>query len=70
MPGIDLAHRLAITAIVNGLRKGGEVGEATIDAIAAELRAATAVSEEWGHTDTTHDLRTIAEAVENGGSGK
>lgn len=65
-----MANRLAIMAVVNGLRKGGDLSEASVKAIAAELRAATAISEDWGHTDTTRDLHMLADAVESGGNGK
>ena len=70
MAGIDMAHRLALMAIVNGLRKGGDLSEASIAAIATELRAATAISKDWGHTDTTDALNHLADAVENGTNGK
>lgn len=69
MSGLRLEHRLALVAIVNGLRKGGEISDATIKAIADELRAATKVSDEWGHTETSRDLAKIADAIEAGTSG-
>ena len=70
MTGIRLAHRLAIMAVVNGLRKGGDVSDATIKAIAEELRAATDISNQSGHSDTSEVLLHLADAVENGDSGK
>jgi len=70
MSGIDMAHRLAIMAVVNGLRKGGEISEISLKAIAAELRRATEISDEWGHRDTTEALEKLADAVEHGSSGK
>lgn len=70
MTGIDMAHRLAIMAVVNGLRKGGDLSEASVKAIADELRAATAISKEWNHHDTTDALLHLADAVETGGNGK
>jgi len=70
MTGIDMAHRLAIMAVVNGLRKGGDLSEASISAIAGELRAATAISMDYNHHDTTEHLNMLADAVENGGNGK
>ena len=70
MTGIRLAHRLAIMAVVNGLRKGGDVSDATIKAIAEELRAATDISNQYGHSDTSEVLLHLADAVENGDSGK
>lgn len=70
MAGIDMANRLAIAAVVNGLRNGGEVTEKTMAAIAAALRAATAVSDDMGHGGTSEGLRKLADAAENGGNGK
>eukprot|EP01012_Entosiphon_sulcatum_P043083 TRINITY_DN57259_c0_g1_i1.p1 TRINITY_DN57259_c0_g1~~TRINITY_DN57259_c0_g1_i1.p1 ORF type:complete len:118 (-),score=8.78 TRINITY_DN57259_c0_g1_i1:107-460(-) len=70
MSGLNLEHRLAFVAIVNGLRKGGEIGDRTIAAIAHELRAATAVSDDWGHFDTSAALEKIARAIETGGTGQ
>lgn len=70
MSGIDRAHRMAIMAVVNGLRKGGDISEASIAAIAGELRAATVISKDYGHHDTTDALIHLAEAVETGTNGK
>jgi|EndMetStandDraft_9_1072997.scaffolds.fasta_scaffold00102_31 hypothetical protein len=70
MSGLQLAHRLALAAIVNGLRDGGEISERTIQAIGARLRAATAVSDDYGHRDTSDALRHLAEAIEKGENGK
>lgn len=70
MSGIDMAHRMAIAAVVNGLRKSGEISDKAVTAIANELRLATAVSVSYNHTDTTNDLRTLADAIERGASGK
>lgn len=69
MSGIDMAHRMAIAAVVNGLRNSGAIDETAVQAIAAELRKATAVSTSFGHADTTRDLRTIADAIERGTQG-
>ncbi|MFX4086177.1 hypothetical protein ACKU27_13855 [Sphingobium yanoikuyae] len=70
MSGLSLAHRLALSAIVNGLRKGGEISDRSVKAIAEELRAATKVSDDFGHKDTSESLRHIAAAIEQGESGK
>lgn len=70
MAGIDRAHRMAIMAVVNGLRKGGDLSEASINAIAGELRAATRRSIDANHTDTTEHLNILANAVESGGDGE
>lgn len=69
MSGIDRAHRMAIMAVVNGLRKGGDLSDASIAAIAGELRAATARSIEANHHDTTDALNHLADAVESGADG-
>lgn len=70
MAGIDLANRLAIGAVINGLREGGEVSERTMSAIAAAFRGATAITDEMGHSDTSVQLRKLADVAENGGTGK
>lgn len=70
MSGIKLENRLAIAAILNGLRQGGEVGERTMSAIADALRAAAAVSDDMLHTETSGHLRQLAGIAEQGGTGK
>lgn len=66
MPGIDVAQRLSLLAIVKGLREGGEIGERSLTAIAGELRAACIISDRTGHSDTSDALRLLAECIESG----
>lgn len=70
MAGIDLAHRLAIMAVINGLRDGGEISEVTINAIAKRFGDAAKVSDDWGHSDTSEVLRKLADETMRGGSGE
>lgn len=64
MSKLKMEQRLPLLAIVKGLRDGGEVTDATISAIAASLRAATAVSDEMGHSETSAGLKHLAECIE------
>ena len=66
MTDLRLAHRLAIAAVANGLRKGGEVSEKTITAITDELRAAALIMDERGDADTGNVLRALASTVDKG----
>jgi len=66
MSDLGLAHHLALFAIVNGLRKGGEISDVTIDAIVAELEDATKVSDAWGHGSTTEALQKLGDAIKRG----
>lgn len=61
-----MEQRLPMLAIVKGLRDGGEISDITIKAIAAQLRAATAVSDDYGHRDTSDNLRALANDIEAG----
>jgi hypothetical protein len=63
---LKMEQRLPLLAIVKGLRDGGEVSDATISAIAASLRAATKISDEMGHSETSAGLSHLAECIEAG----
>ncbi|TYC93028.1 hypothetical protein [Novosphingobium sp. BW1] len=66
MSELGFANHLALFAIVNGLRKAGEVSEATILAIVEELEAATEISDAWGHGSTTEALNKLGAAIRRG----
>lgn len=66
MDGFRMEQRLPLLAIVQGLRDGGEISEVTIAAIAASLRAACKISDDYGHTDTSNGLRHLALCIEKG----
>lgn len=66
MSEMSTAQRLSLLAIVKGLRESGEIGERSLAAIAGELRAACAISDEKGQPDASHALRHLAECIESG----
>lgn len=70
MSGLRMEHRLAIMAVINGLRDGGEISEVTIRAIAKRLGDAAKVSDDWGHQDTSEILRRLADETISGGNGE
>ena len=68
---IELDHfvGLALAAVVNGLREGGEVGQKTIDAIEAKFRAAADRCEYRGEVPNTRAFQRLADAVRDNDPG-
>lgn len=66
MAGIDMESRIITLALVRGLRKIGAIDEAGIKIIADELRAATAISDRYGHKDKSAELCQLADEIEAG----
>ena len=67
---MELVQRLAIAAIVNGLRKSGAIGEEAVEAIALELQTAAKITDGWGHTRQSTALRALADDINAGRSGE
>lgn len=66
MPGLSMAQRVPLLAIIRGLREGGEIGERSLTAIAGELRSACAISDHAGDPATSDALRHLARCIETG----
>ncbi len=67
---MELVQRLALAAIVNGLRKSGSIDDAAVASIADELRSAAGITDRWGHKNQSTVLRSLAESVLTGESGE
>lgn len=67
---MELVQRLALAAIVNGLRKSGAIDDAAVASIADELRSAAKITDGWGHTHQSETLRGLADDVAAGKSGE
>jgi len=67
---MELVQRLAIAAIVNGLRKSGAIGEEAVEAISMELQSAAKITDGWGHTRQSTTLRALADDIITGRSGE
>ncbi|WP_380787255.1 hypothetical protein [Sphingomonas sp. R86521] len=67
---MDLVQRLAIAAIINGLRKSGAIDDAAVAAIADELQAVGKITDGWGHVRQAETLRSLADDIAAGKSGE
>jgi hypothetical protein len=67
---VELVQRLAIAAIVNGLRKSGAIGDEAVAAIGEELLTAAKITDGWGHVRQSDTLRSLAADISAGKSGE
>lgn len=67
---MELVQRLAIKAIVNGLRKSGAIGDEAMAGIADELQAAAENADFGGLGRGSDALRTLARDIFPGAGGE
>ncbi|WP_375403149.1 hypothetical protein [uncultured Sphingomonas sp.] len=67
---MQLHERLAIAAIVNGLRKSGAIDDHAVHAVADELRWAAKLTDERGQRSASFELRKLAGDVAAGKNGE
>ena len=60
---------LALAALVNGLREGGEIGEPTLTAIESKFREAAARCDYRGEVPNSAAFNRLADAVKAGTPG-
>jgi len=66
---MKIHERMAFAAIVNGLREGGAIDDATVAIIARQLRDAVPRAQSFGHGEAAY-LELLAVEIEAGRDGR